>query len=156
MPELNGAEAIRRIMAVEPETGILALTMLEDDASVFSAMQAGARGYLLKGASQEDVLRAIKAIAAGEAIFSPKVANRLVQYFNTMRPSLPSTAFPELTEREREILTQIGIGKSNADIAATFGVSLKTVSNHVSNIYSKLQVADRSQAIIRAREAGLG
>jgi DNA-binding NarL/FixJ family response regulator len=156
MPELNGIEATRQITQTNPHTGILVLTMLEDDASVFAAMRAGARGYLLKGADQTDVLRAISVLVHGEAIFSPLIARRLMQYFTNMQPILPRDAFPDLTEREREILGLIALGKSNAQIAEELVLSPKTVSNHVSNIFSKLQVVDRAQAALRARQAGLG
>lgn len=156
MPELNGVEATRQIVQASPRTGILVLTMLEDDASVFAAMRAGARGYLLKGADQAEVLRAIDVIAHGEAIFSPAIAQRLMQYFANTQPILPQAAFPDLTEREREILGLIALGKSNAEIAEDLVLSPKTVSNHVSNIFSKLQVVDRAQAVLRARGAGLG
>ena len=156
MPGLNGIEATRRIVQVHPHIGILVLTMLEDDASVFAAMRAGARGYLLKGADQADVLRAIGVAAHGEAIFSPPIARRLMQYFANMQPVLPASAFPDLTEREREILGMIAMGKSNVEIAEELVLSPKTVSNHVSNIFSKLQVVDRAQAVLRAKQAGLG
>ena len=156
MPELNGVEATRQIVQASPRIGILVLTMLEDDASVFAAMRAGARGYLLKGSDQADVLRAIGVVAHGEAIFSPSIAQRLMQYFANMQPLLPQAAFPDLTEREREILGLIALGKSNAEIAEELVLSPKTVSNHVSNIFSKLQVVDRAQAVLRARQAGLG
>jgi DNA-binding NarL/FixJ family response regulator len=156
MPGLNGIEATRRILQASPRVGILVLTMLEDDASVFAAMRAGARGYLLKGADQADVLRAIRVVAHGEAIFSPSIAQRLMQYFANMQPLLPQAAFPDLTEREREILGLIALGKSNAEIAEELVLSPKTVSNHVSNIFSKLQVVDRAQAVLRAKQAGWG
>lgn len=156
MPGLNGVEATRRIVQAQPHIGILVLTMLEDDASVFAAMRAGARGYLLKGADQAEVFRAITVVAHGEAIFSPSIASRLMQYFANMQPILPQAAFPDLTKREREILGLIALGKSNADIAEDLVLSPKTVSNHVSNIFSKLQVVDRAQAVLRARQAGLG
>jgi DNA-binding NarL/FixJ family response regulator len=156
MPGLNGVEATRRIVQIHPHIGILVLTMLEDDASVFAAMRAGARGYLLKGADQTDVLRAITAAARGEAIFSPPIARRLMLYFANMQPILPQAAFPDLTEREREILGLIALGKSNAEIAEALVLSPKTVSNYVSNIFNKLQVVDRAQAVLRARQAGLG
>lgn len=156
MPELNGVEATRQIVQASPRTGILVLSMLEDDASVFAAMRAGARGYLLKGADQAEVLRAIGVVAHGEAIFSPSIARRLMQYFANMQPILPQAAFPDLTEREREILGLIALGKSNAEIAEGLVLSPKTVSNHVSNIFSKLQVVDRAQAVLRARQAGWG
>jgi DNA-binding NarL/FixJ family response regulator len=155
MPRLNGIEATRRILQTSPHIGILVLTMLEDDDSVFGAMRAGARGYLLKGAGKGEVLRAITVVAHGEAIFSPQIAQRLMQYFVNMRPVIPQQAFPDLTEREREVLGLIIEGKSNAQIAESLVLSPKTVSNHISNIFSKLQVVDRAQAVSRARQAGL-
>ena len=159
MPGINGIEATRRILQTSPHIRILILTMFEDDESVFAAIRAGARGYLLKGAVQEETLRAIRAVASGEAIFGPAVASRLMQYFSNARPAEtrgPTHFFPELTEREYEILTLIAQRKSNADIAAQFVLSPKTVRNHVSNILSKLQVADRSEAMRAAWAAGLG
>src|SRR6185295_6173112 len=155
MPELNGIEATQRIVEESPHIGVLVLTMFEDDDSVFAAMRAGARGYLLKGADQAEVLRAIHAVASGEAIFSPSIAVRLMRFFATPAPTTPPQAFPELTEREREILTLIAQGHNNNDIADRLVLSPKTVRNNVSNIFSKLQVADRAQAIVRARAAGL-
>jgi DNA-binding NarL/FixJ family response regulator len=156
MPGRNGIEATRRIVAASPHVGVLVLTMFEDDDSVFAAMRAGARGYLLKGAGQAETLRAIRAVASGEAIFSPAIARRLMSYFAGVRAQVAAQAFPELTEREREVLARIAAGRGNGEIAQEFGLSLKTVQNHVSNVLSKLQVADRAQAILRAREAGLG
>jgi DNA-binding NarL/FixJ family response regulator len=156
MPRLNGIEATRRILQTSPHIGILVLTMLEDDDSVFGAMRAGARGYLLKGAGKGEVLRAITVVAHGEAIFSPQIAQRLMQYFVNMRPVIPQQAFPDLTDREREVLGLIIEGKSNTQIAENLVLSPKTVSNHISNIFSKLQVVDRAQAVSRARQAGLG
>ncbi|CCF85923.1 response regulator [Nitrolancea hollandica] len=153
MPGCNGIEATRRILRTSPHIGILVVTMFEDDDSVFASMRAGARGYLLKGANQAETLRAIRAVASGEAIFSPAIARRLIGFFASSQPALPP--FPELTEREREILTLIAQGQSNAQIADQLFLSLKTVRNHVSNIFSKLQVVDRAQAAVRAREAGL-
>src|SRR5215472_8702833 len=155
MPGLNGIEATRSILHTSPHIGILVLTMFEDDDSVFAAMRAGARGYLLKGADQVEIARALTVVSHGEAIFSPAIANRLTHYFATLgKISLPQ-AFPELTEREREVLALIARGCNNAEIAGRLVLSQKTVRNHVSNIFSKLQVADRAQAIIRAREVGL-
>jgi DNA-binding NarL/FixJ family response regulator len=154
MPGLNGIEATRRILRTSPHIGILVVTMYEDDDSVFAAMRAGARGYLLKGADQAEMLRAIQAVSRGEAIFSPAIAQRLMHYF-ALLGSVPQ-AFPELTDREREILSLIAQGRSNAEIAGYLVLSPKTVRNHVSNIFNKLQVVDRAQAIIRARDAGLG
>ena len=130
--------------------------MFEDDDSVFAALQAGARGYLLKGALKAEILRAIRAVTSGEAIFGPAIAKRLMNYFAVPRPSTHKDVFPELTEREREILALISQHQTNPEIAKRLHLSPKTVRNHVSNIFTKLQVADRAQAIIRAREAGLG
>ncbi len=159
MPGLNGIEATRRILQTSPHIRILILTMFEDDESVFAAVRAGARGYLLKGAVQEETLRAIRAVAHGEAIFGPAVAERLMHYFGSTRPTAksgPAQFFPELTDREYEILTLIAQRKSNAEIATHFVLSPKTVRNHVSNILSKLQVADRTEAMHAAWTAGLG
>ena len=156
MPGINGIEATRRILHTSPHIGVLVLTMFEADESVFAAMRAGARGYLLKDAGQEELVRAIKAVSRGEAIFSPAIAQRLIHYFAALRPMAADLAFPELTDREREVLQLIAQGHSNAEIAGRLLLRLKTVQNHVSNIFSKLQVADRAQAIVRAREAGLG
>ncbi len=155
MPGINGIEATRRILATNPHMNILVLTMFDDDDSVFAAMRAGARGYLLKGAAGDETVRAIRVVSSGEAIFSPSIARRLMQYFGAPRPTAPPQAFPELTEREREILTLIAQGYTNTAIADQLVLSPKTVRNHVSNIFSKLQVADRAEAIIRARDAGL-
>ena len=156
MPGLNGIEATRRILHASPHVAILIVTMFEDDDSVFAAMRAGARGYLLKDAGQDELLQAIRSVERGAAIFSPAIAQRMIRYFALPRPSVAELAFPELTEREREILDLIAQGRANAEIAARLVLSLKTVQNHVSNIFSKLQVADRAQAIVRARDAGLG
>ncbi|PWT76263.1 MAG: DNA-binding response regulator, partial [Chloroflexi bacterium] len=139
-----------------PHIRILIVTMFEDDASVFTAMRAGARGYVLKDAEKAEMLRAIRAVGSGEAIFSPAIAARLIDFFAAPKPAAVPDAFPELTEREREILDLIAQGKSNADIAAQLILSPNTVRNYVSNIFSKLQVADRAHAILLARDAGLG
>ena len=156
MPGLNGIEATRQIVAASPHIGVLVVTMFSDDQSVFAAMRAGARGYLLKGVSHGEMLRAIHAVAAGAAIFSPEIAARMAAFFDTMRPSAARpNLFPELSERERTILELIAHGRKNAEIAAELVLSEKTVRNHVSNILSKLQVVDRAQAMVRAREAGL-
>jgi DNA-binding NarL/FixJ family response regulator len=154
MPDLNGIDATRAIVESAPDVGVLVLTMFEDDGSVFAAMRAGALGYLLKGAEKDEVLRAIKAVAAREAIFGPAIAQRVIAFFAA--PKREEFPFPELTAREREILDHIARGLSNREIAELLVVSGKTVANHVSNIFAKLQIADRSQAIVRAREAGLG
>ena len=156
MPDINGIDATRRILEMSPHIGILVLTMFEDDDSVFAAMRTGARGYLLKGADRGEIGRAIKAVGSGEAIFSPAIAHRLMQYFAAITPQTPRQVFPQLSNREREVLELIAQGHSNAAIAEHLDLSTKTVRNHVSNIFNKLQVADRSQAIIRARDAGLG
>jgi DNA-binding NarL/FixJ family response regulator len=156
MPGVNGIEATRRILRTSPHIGVLVLTMFEADESVFAAMRAGARGYLLKDVGQEELVRAIKAVSRGEAIFSPAIAQRLIHYFAALRPMAADLAFPELTDREREILQLIAQGHGNAEIAERLLLRTKTVQNHVSNIFSKLQVSDRVQAVVRAREAGLG
>jgi DNA-binding NarL/FixJ family response regulator len=156
MPGLGGNEATRRIVEAQPHVAVVALTMLEDDEAVFSAVRAGARGYLLKGAQRAEILRAIRAAASGEAIFGPGVARRLVDFFARPAPAADPAAFPELTEREREILELVARGESNARITEMLVVSPKTVRNHISNIFSKLQVRGRAEAIVRAREAGMG
>lgn len=156
MPGVNGIEATRAILHASPHIGVLVVTMFEDDGSVFAAMRAGARGYLLKGAKYDEILRAIRAVGGGEAIFSPAIAARLISYFAEVRPAAPPRTFPELTDREREVLSLIAQGHRNAVIADRLYLSEKTVRNHVTNIRSKLQVADRAEAIIRARKAGLG
>jgi DNA-binding NarL/FixJ family response regulator len=150
---LDGIEATRRIVEDNAATSVLVVTMYEDDDSVFGALRAGARGYLLKGANQVETLRAIHAVANGQAIFGPGIAERVMRYFATPRQSV--SPFPELTDREREILQLIAHGRTNEAIADALVLSLKTVRNHVSNICGKLQVADRAQAMLRAREAGL-
>ena len=165
MPGLNGVEATRRILQTQPASGVLIITMFDDDDSVFAAMRAGARGYLLKDADREELLRAIMAVQRGEAIFSPAIAQRMITYFSGLparsRAATPAgraeaAEFAELTEREREILDLIAQGHNNTVIAQRLVLSIKTVQNYVSSILSKLQVADRAQAIVRAREAGFG
>ena len=161
MPELNGIEATRQILSVQPGMGIIMVTMLEDDASVFAAMRAGARSYVLKGAHHDEILQAIRAVATGQAVFGPAIATRMMDFFQGLNLPVSKTgvaiqAIPELTEREREVLVLIAQGVSNKEIAEKLVISMKTVSNHITNIFGKLQVADRAQAIIRARDAGLG
>jgi DNA-binding NarL/FixJ family response regulator len=156
MPGIDGIEATRRIVRTSPHINVLMVTMFEDDQSVFAAMRAGARGYVLKGAKHDEMLRAVRAVSSGEAIFSPSIAARMVDYFTLSRSVIPEEVFPDLTDREREVLDLIARGESNAEIASSLTISVKTVRNHVSNIFSKLQVADRAQAVIRARDAGLG
>ena len=154
MPEMSGIEATRRIVGADPAVGVLVLTMSEDDDSLFAAMRAGARGYIPKDADAEELLGAIRAAALGEAIFGASIATRLMSFFAGGARS--AVAFPELTERELEILEQIAAGRSNAEIGQRLAIAPKTVRTHVANVLNKLEVADRSQAIVRAREAGLG
>lgn len=157
MPGLGGIEATRQIAADSPHVAVLVLTMLEDEESVFAAMRAGARGYLLKGAAQEDIERAVRAVAGGEAIFGPAVAERIIAFLASGRGTRTNAvAFSELSERECEVLGLVADGKTNPEIAQALFLSPKTVRNHVSNIFTKLHVADRAHAIARAREAGLG
>lgn len=156
MPGMGGIEATRRIVAANPLVKVLIVTMFEDDHMVFTSMKAGARGYLLKDAGPDEMLRAIRSVANGEAIFSAGIAKRLLGFFAGLQPTTMPSAFPELTERELEILDLIAKGKSNHEIARELFLSVKTISNNVSNIFSKLQVADRSQAMLKARDAGLG
>jgi DNA-binding NarL/FixJ family response regulator len=156
MPELDGIEATRRITADSPHVGVVVLTMAEEDQTLFAAMRAGARGYLLKGANQAEIVRAITAVAEGEAIFGPAVARRVAEFFAGAPVATEQSAFPQLTSREREVLALVAAGRSNAQIAAELFLSPKTVRNNVSNIFAKLHVADRAEAIIRARDAGLG
>jgi DNA-binding NarL/FixJ family response regulator len=155
MPRLNGVEATRKLSAEAPAVGILVLTMSEDDGTVFAAVRAGARGYLVKGAEQEEIVRAITTVASGGAVFGATLALRIAEFF-AAGPPQPTEAFPQLTAREREILELLAAGRSNQQIAAALFLSPKTVRNNVSNVFAKLQVADRAQAIVRAREAGLG
>ena len=156
MPGINGIEAARRILNTSPHIGILMLTMFEDDDMVFAAMRAGARGYLLKGVLKAEILRAIHTVSAGGVVFGAAIAQRMMKYFSGLKPVGPAELFPELTEREREILNLISQGYNNTEIANKLVLAPKTVRNHISNIFDKLQVADRAQAIVRAREAGMG
>jgi DNA-binding NarL/FixJ family response regulator len=155
MPGLGGIAATRELGRVAPEVAVLVLTMSDDDDSVFAAMRAGARGYLVKGVEQDDIARAIRSVAAGEAIFGPGVAQRVLSFLHAP-PRGHEQAFPQLTAREHQILDLLAGGLSNAAIAERAGAAQKTVANNVSAIFAKLQVADRAQAIIRARDAGLG
>jgi DNA-binding NarL/FixJ family response regulator len=150
----DGFAATREISRVAPEVAVLVLTMFDDDDSVFAAMRAGARGYVVKGAEQEEIGRAIRAVASGEAIFGPAIAQRVLRFFASPTPT--ADPFPELTGREREILDLLAAAMPNSMIASRLGLSTKTVANHLSSIFTKLQVADRAQAILRARDAGLG
>jgi len=155
MPGLDGVEATRRIRKAVPETAVLMLTMYDDDATVFTAMQAGARGYLLKGAEQEEIGDAIRAVARGQAIFGPGIAARLLDHFANP-PRAVVDPFPELTAREKEILELLARGRRTAEIAAALHLSPKTVSNNLTSIFAKLEVSDRTAAVLRARERGLG
>lgn len=154
MPDLDGFAATRELARSAPDTAVLVLTMFEDDDSVFAAMRAGARGYLVKGAEQEEIARAIRAVAAGEAIFGPGVARRMLTFFSA--PPSAAEPFPELTTRERQILDLIAAGLSNPAIGDRLDLASKTVANNVSTIFTKLGIADRATAIIQARNAGLG
>jgi DNA-binding NarL/FixJ family response regulator len=155
MPDLSGIEATRQIIAGDPTVGIVIVTMSEDDDSLFAAMRAGARGYIPKDAERAQILSAIRATALGEAVFGASIARRVADFFSAAR-SAAAEPFPELTEREHEILELLAQGRSNGDIAERLGIASKTVRNHVANVMNKLAVADRAQAIVRAREAGLG
>jgi len=160
MPEIGGVQSARAILSRNPTVGVVMVTMLEDDASVFSAMRAGARGYVLKGAKPTELIQTIRAVAEGQALFSPAVATRIMRFFSEhgteLRDYVPKDAFPELTPRELEVLKLIAQGNKNNEIAEALVISDKTVRNHITSIFSKLQVADRAQAIIKARDAGLG
>ena len=157
MPGLDGVEATRRIRAAVPATRVLMLTMYDDDATVMTAMQAGAQGYLLKEAEQEEIVRAVRGVIAGEAIFGPGVAERVLGYFSgSGTPSSPAYPFPELTERERVVLELLARGRRTSEIAAALFLSPKTVANNMTSIFAKLQVAGRAEAIVRAHEGGLG
>jgi DNA-binding NarL/FixJ family response regulator len=155
MPGLDGIGATRRLLELDPAVGVLVLTMFEDDDSVFAAMRAGARGYLLKGAEQDEILRAIRAVAAGEVLLGQSIARRVIEHFSSGDGSARA-AFPALTERERQVLDLFAAGTGNAVIAHELVLSLKTIRNHVSNIFTKLQVSDRAAAIVKARDAGFG
>ncbi|HET6704523.1 response regulator transcription factor [Amycolatopsis sp.] len=153
LPDLDGVGATRRIVSASPHTGVLMLTMFENEAAVFAAMRAGARGYLLKGARNEQIIRAVRVIGDGEAIFSPAIATRVLSLLGTATPR--DESFPRLTLREKEILRLVAQGMGNASIAEELVLSQKTVRNHVSHIFRKLRVTDRTQAIAKAREAGI-
>jgi DNA-binding NarL/FixJ family response regulator len=155
MPGRNGIDATRAIVSAAPHIAVLVLTMHEDDESVFSAVRAGARGYLVKGARQAELLRALRTVADGGAVFGPAIARRMIGFFEAAASASP-TPFPDLTAREREILDLVARGWSNQQIAAQLGLSIKTIRNHVSSVFTKIQVVDRAQAIVKAREAGIG
>lgn len=160
MPGTNGVEATRKILKINRFIGIVMVTMLEDDASLFSAMQAGARGYILKGAQSKELLQTIRLVADGQAVFGPPVASKILGIFNNMEQKTnsesPKEKFPTLTQRELELLELIAAGINNSNIAKRLVISEKTVRNHITSIFSKLHVTDRATAIIQARNAGLG
>jgi DNA-binding NarL/FixJ family response regulator len=159
MPGINGIEATRRIANNAPHIGVIMLTMFDNDESVFAAMRAGARGYLLKGASKDEIVHAIRAVAYGEAVFGPALARRMQSYFadvSRLAKQTPPDTLPDLTEREREVLDLLARGRNTSAIAQAILISEKTVRNHLSNIFNKLQVTDRVQAVLRAKQAGLG
>jgi DNA-binding NarL/FixJ family response regulator len=156
MPGIDGIEATRRIKVAAPDVAVLVLTMFDDDSTVFTAMQAGANGYLLKGAEQEEISRAIHAVVAGEAIFGPGVAARVLGFFGERRTTTSDPVFPELTDRERQVLDLVAAGRRTSAIAEELNQSAKTVSNHLTGIFAKLQVASRAEAIVVARSRGLG
>jgi DNA-binding NarL/FixJ family response regulator len=156
LPGVDGIEACRRIRQEAPQVRVLVVTMFEEDSSVLAAVRAGAMGYLVKGADQDEILRAVRAVASGEAIFGPTIAERLMEYLATPALDIHRHAFTQLSDRERDVLGLLAEGLDTSTIARRLGLSPKTVRNHVSSIFTKLQVADRSQAIVRARQAGLG
>jgi DNA-binding NarL/FixJ family response regulator len=156
MPGMDGAEATRRLRAEHPDLPVLVLTLHEDDESLFAALRAGARGYLLKGADRSELVRGILSVAAGEAVYGAAVANRIVAFFTGAKQEYAAQVFPELTDRERDVLTLLAAGRRNSEIATSLALSDKTVRNHVSNVLLKLQVPDRTAAALKARESGLG
>jgi DNA-binding NarL/FixJ family response regulator len=156
MPEVDGFTAIRALARAAPSVAVCVLTMFDDDDSLFAAMRAGARGYLLKGAEQEDIARAVRSIAAGEVVFGPGVAQRVLGQLTSPVPMASTGTFPSLTTREREVLDLLAAGEPTATIASRLNLATKTVSNHISNILTKLQLSDRTQAAVVARDAGLG
>lgn len=160
MPGIGGIQATRRILRANPTIGVIMVTMLEEDASLFAAIRAGARGYVLKGAHHRELLQTIQAVASGQVLFGPSTASRILGFFQEieagLKPSVPAETFPELTPRELEVLELIAQGANNSQIAEQLVISDKTVRNHITSVFSKLQVADRAQAIIKARDAGLG
>lgn len=156
MPGMSGTEAVAELRRTAPDLGILVLTMHADDESLFAALRAGARGYLLKGADRAELVRAIKSVAAGEAVYGSAVATRIVDFFTGAQKEFAAQVFPELTDRERDVLALLAQGRRNSEIAQSLHLSDKTVRNHVSNVLLKLQVPDRTAAALKAREAGLG
>lgn len=156
MPGLDGVAATRALLRRHPGTAVLVLTMHEDDEALFGVLRAGARGYLLKGADRTEIVRAVMAVASGEAVYGASVARRIVEFFTGAQHQYTALVFPELTEREREVLDLVAAGCGNHEIGRRLGISDKTVRNHVSTIITKLRVRDRSAAVAKARDAGLG
>jgi DNA-binding NarL/FixJ family response regulator len=156
MPGVNGIEATRRIHRTSPHIGILILTVFEDDSSVFPAIRAGARGYLLKNSEQDELLRAINTVAAGGAVFSPGIAQKVLSFLSMPQVQSPVSIFDELTEREREILEWIARGKNNSEIATNLNLSVKTISNYISNVLLKVHATDRAKLMLMALDAGIG
>jgi DNA-binding NarL/FixJ family response regulator len=156
LPDGNGVDATRSVLASRPETRVLVITMNADDDAVVAAMRAGARGYVVKGAGRDDLLHAVRTVAAGGAVFSPSVADRLGSFFAGLSAQPGRELFPQLSDREREVLDLVARGYDNRRIARELFLSDKTVRNHVSSILTKLEVSGRSEAIDRARRAGLG
>jgi DNA-binding NarL/FixJ family response regulator len=156
MPVMNGVDATRAITSTDPAVAVLVLTMLEGDDSVFAAVRAGAKGYLLKGADRAEIARSLESVAHGEVVFSSSIAQRVLGFFAGNTSAASAVPFPDLTEREREVLDLVARGLTNAEIARRLVVSDKTVRNHVSNVFAKLHVAGRAEAVARARDAGLG
>jgi DNA-binding NarL/FixJ family response regulator len=155
LPDVDGVEATSRIRTALPDTAVLMLTMYDDDATVFAAMRAGAQGYLLKDADPEDVAGGIRAVASGQAIFGPGVAQRMLTFLSSTQPAV-DYPFPQLTERERLILERLAAGRRTAEIATELFLARKTVSNQLTSVFAKLGVADRAEAVLKARESGLG
>lgn len=156
MPRLDGLQAIRQISQIDPHIGIIVVTMFDNDQAIFSALKAGARGYVIKDTSQAEFVQAIRVVAGGGVMLGAALAERVQDYFAALAPKRDRLIFPELTDREREVLGLIARGLSNAHITAQLGVSPKTIRNHITNIFDKLQVVTRAEAIVRARDAGLG
>jgi DNA-binding NarL/FixJ family response regulator len=156
LPDIDGATATKTITTTNPHIAVLVVSMLDDDANVFAAMQAGARGYILKGAEPGELHQAIRAVANGDAIFGAGVAERVLRLLTSEASRPTDVPFPELTEREREVLTHLASGATNPQIAKVLHLSPRTVANHVSNILNKLHATDRTEAALRARDAGLG
>jgi len=153
MPGMSGLEAVRLIHSTSPRIAIIMITMFDDADTIFAAMQAGARGYLLKGTAPDSLVETVRLVSEGHVILAPGVAERLINYFAVPKPAETAALFPELTRRENEILRLMADGLTDSHIAIRLGLSVKTVRNHVSNILNKLQVATRTQAVLRLKES---